>query len=174
MKALAAAAFILMASGAHAQVYKCPGPDGKISYSQAPCPAGGGQMDKGQLQSNTLPSAPAQPQRSTRRGNVQAEGGPKAVVIGGGTPGCPDDNDVRNLEVSANSILLDRYDKAVHAEQVARARACKAPLSASEVTAMREQLKREHLKSMPAAPQQSGSPRAMFCSPAGAGTLYCF
>jgi len=41
------------AATAQAQVHKCPGPDGKLTYSQAPCAtAGGAQMTPSQLRGN--------------------------------------------------------------------------------------------------------------------------
>jgi hypothetical protein len=44
---------LLCNAAAQAQVHKCPGPDGKITFSQAPCTTpGGSQMTQSQLRGN--------------------------------------------------------------------------------------------------------------------------
>lgn len=68
MKSVVIAALILLGTSAQAQVYKCPGPDGKTTYSQAPCSTAGGQaMDQRVLRANTLPPPEARQQDSAAR-----------------------------------------------------------------------------------------------------------
>jgi hypothetical protein len=154
---------LALAGTAHAQAYRCTGADGKVTYSQAPCP-GGRQLDQQQLQSNTIDRTPA----PTAPGGQRRERPAQAVVIGGSKPGCPDETAIRNLEVSASSITIDRYEKAAQAEQVRRARACQPLMTDSEFQARKEAEKRDHAKSLP--PGQ----RPLNCQPNGIGGMTCF
>jgi hypothetical protein len=54
IRSLIAGALLLVgAAAAQSQVHKCPGPDGKLTYSQAPCTTtGGSQLTQSQLRGN--------------------------------------------------------------------------------------------------------------------------
>ncbi len=101
--------------------FKCTGADGKVQYTETPCPAGttGSEL---RLQPNTMDSAamrapPASPSERPAQASLQA---PAAA------PGCPSPLEIRNLETTASSVALGRLEREFMRDEVRRARACAA------------------------------------------------
>lgn len=136
MKHIAIAIFFL-AGAAHAEVFKCPGPNGTTVYSDAPC-GNGVQVNPQQLRANSLPAQRPAAAR-TQAGAFDAS---TAQPV---TPSdCPTAQDVKNLETSASSITLSSIDKQVKQEDVRRAKACQPPLSGDELAAFRASIRPKH------------------------------
>lgn len=117
---------MVIAASATAQIYKCT-VDGKTVYSDAPCP-GARQVDPAQLRANSLPAAPQPRQQSTPMSGPLA---PQPEAAGAASPQrqavttvCPSEQEIRNLETSANSITLGQKEKAFLYAEIRRARAC--------------------------------------------------
>ncbi|MEJ8837762.1 DUF4124 domain-containing protein [Ramlibacter sp. AN1133] len=164
---------LVAAHTAHAQVFKCAGPDGKITYSQAPC-AGAGQLLDARKPSAVPPGELTQRREVERARRGQAaenEPTPDRGSVQEQRPSCLDDREVRNVEAAASSILLDALDREVHGEQVRRARSCRPLMTAAEMQMRKEELRAQRRASRapaPAAPTQ-GAAGPVFSSCDGGG-----
>lgn len=120
MRVLILVLLSVLAAPVHA-AYKCTGADGKVQYTETPCPAGttGSEV---RLQPNTMDSSgtraqPAPQSERPAQANLQAPAG--AAV-------CPSPLDIRNLETTASSVALGRMEREFFRDEVRRARACGA------------------------------------------------
>lgn len=115
-----------LAASSHAQVYKCPAPNGQTAYSDKPC-ASGKQLDDDTLRANTLPTAPSRPAAQAQRQAAPARELPEPQATA-----CATDRDIRNMETSASSTLLSPKEKHLAAIDIQRARACQPIMTAQE------------------------------------------
>jgi len=128
---LAALLLALGATGsAQAQVWKCT-INGKVQYSDQPCPTQGEQLKSHALQGNVIDTsadrAAAERQAAER---TKAEAGANGDQPG--RPGaaqapanvCPSDRDLTAMETKANSISLSPEAKRFIQDEVRRARQC--------------------------------------------------
>lgn len=122
MKTIIFAWLLLLAAAAHAQVFKCPGPDGRTIYSDRACGASQQVVDPNALRANTLPTAP----RATGARPRVEPAGPQAVVINEQRGRCPSELDIKNMETSAASMLLSREDKLMRQAHIDAAKDCRA------------------------------------------------
>lgn len=127
-------AALLLAFGAtgsaQAQVWKCT-INGKVQYSDQPCPTQGEQLKSHTLQGNVIDTsadrAAAERQAAER---AKAEAGANGDQPG--RPGtaqapanvCPSDRDITAMETKANSISLSPEAKRFIQDEVRRARQC--------------------------------------------------
>jgi hypothetical protein len=82
---LLAAIGLLVASAANADVYKCKGPQGQVTYSESPCPGQPSvKMDLRPPIENRDPQPPASPALATTPTGVSAAAAPAAI-----TPSAP-------------------------------------------------------------------------------------
>lgn len=119
---------------AAAQVYKCPGADGKLTYSDAPCSASAQPMDPSKLRGSSL--GPAIPQRhqvdgalpaaAQRQFEVERPSAQRQQAVQQQVAGttCPTERDIRNLETSASSVTLGKKERDFLFAEIRRARAC--------------------------------------------------
>lgn len=118
----------LLASTAQAAtVWKCQ-EGGRVIFSDAPCPSTGKPMDPQRLQGNVLKAerAPArQPQDIDERAPNLSANRAGATSQGPGSV-CPSEQDIRNMEVSANSATRDKKDKAFRRDEIRRAQQCRS------------------------------------------------
>lgn len=118
MRVLILVLLSVLAAPVHA-AYKCTGADGKVQYTETPCPAGttGNEV---RIQPNTLDSsgARAQPAPQSERpaqANLQS---PAAAPV------CPSALEIRNLETTASSVAFGRMEREFFRDEVRRAKAC--------------------------------------------------
>lgn len=106
----------VLAAPVHA-AYKCTGADGRVQYTETPCPAGttGSAV---RLQPNTMDSSGARPQAPPERP------APPEVRSAAAAPVCPGPLEIRNLETTASSVALGRPERDFLRDEVRRARAC--------------------------------------------------
>jgi hypothetical protein len=119
---------------AQAEVWRCKEGDRTV-FSDNPCPKTGKQLDDRVLNGNVLPSAvdrrPAMRNvgpSPIRPEDIPDEAQPRAAQNQGPAVQanvCPDDLEIRNLEVKASSITLGRREKDFLADEIRRARQCR-------------------------------------------------
>jgi hypothetical protein len=122
---------------AHAQMYKCSSPAGKIEYRQSPCEDS--RQTRG-LSGGTTSGIAAMPSHEVQRAlnSSGPEPGPNVTVIGGDRRGVPTERDIKNLETSASSRTLGQKEKRFMEDEVRRAK-----LARENGTAYTEKEKRE-------------------------------
>lgn len=128
---LAALLLALGATGsAQAQVWKCT-INGKVQYSDQPCPAQGEQLKSHALQGNVIDTsadrAAAERQAAERaKAEAGANGDQPARPGTAQAPAnvCPSDRDLTAMETKANSISLSPEAKRFIQDEVRRARQC--------------------------------------------------
>lgn len=115
----ACACWLLCATPAFAEVYKCADAQGKVSYSGTPCAASS-------VRQQAVNASPA----SAGIGGVSSDASstPRANSAPATAPApekfCPSERDISNLENRATSITLDDKARAFIRDEVRRARAC--------------------------------------------------
>lgn len=116
---------------AHAEVWKCT-VDGKVHYSDQPCPTKGEAMPARKLQSNAVDASAdrarvaasttdTEPAAATDRDlNLNRPTGAPAVPASF----CPSDRDITAMETKASSISLSAEAKRFIQDEIRRARQC--------------------------------------------------
>lgn len=138
--ALCAVLLSILAMQAHAQVFKCQMPNGRIEYRNHACEGSGQALIPG----SSAPKRPAPAARGSdsegteatlrRLENIRAGNAgqaPRAVAgsqgyKGGPRQGAPTDQDIRNMEVSLSSKSLSKKEREHIEEEIRRARAAQA------------------------------------------------
>lgn len=143
-----------MAGAAHAQVYKCH-EGGRTVYSDAPC-SGESQLIDSHRAAPAAVRAPA-PVRSVSEPSV-ANSAPVAQQA------CPSEQDIANMQTSASSRFIDRYELQLQQEDIRRAQACRPVMTDAERSAMLQDLK---------AKARASRPRTLTCVGIGGGMATC-
>lgn len=134
-------AAVMLAGTAFGQVFKCPGPAGRVIYSDVPCEGGRSVNTQGnsvapaanpfdRFDARRPPASPSMPSRSPAQ--------------------CPTEQEIRNMKTSASSIRVQGDDATVQAEQIRRAEACQPLMTDAEVLLMKEELRAQRRASRPA------------------------
>ena len=123
--ALALLLGLCVASGAHAQVWKCTA-DGKTHYSDQPCAAKGEQMKPQSLQSNVIDTSADRAAAERSRAATEQQQANAAPPSTQAAPSnyCPSDRDVTAMETKASSISLSADAKRFIQDEIRRARQC--------------------------------------------------
>lgn len=114
---------------AQAQVWKCV-VDGKVQYSDQPCPARGEPMKSRSLQSNVIDTsadrAAIERARAATAEQQAATATPLAAPAAPVAPAnvCPSDRDIAGMETKASSISLSPEAKRFVQDEIRRARQC--------------------------------------------------
>jgi hypothetical protein len=137
-------ALALVAGSAHAQMFKCVLPGGKVEYRGSACD----DVRQDTPIHGAISNVPAMPQRDIEQATraQPAPAGPSMTIIGGEQRrGVPTDRDVKNLETSASSVTMGQKEKRFLQDEVRRAK-----LARDGGTAYSENDKREleHLRSL--------------------------
>jgi hypothetical protein len=129
--ALLAIAFV--SPGARAAVWKCTD-NGRVAFSDSPCPTSGARIDERRLQGNVVQAEHvyASPRGVPEPDNDRVGGGDDrsdrgsngSLYSGSARNVCPAENDIRNMQVKANSITLNREQKQFIYDEIRRARQC--------------------------------------------------
>jgi hypothetical protein len=96
------------------EVWKCQ-TDGKLVFSDVPCPSGGNPIERRKLHANVVQAEPVASSSSER--SIQSERTAQNV--------CPTELDIRNLETSASSNTMGAAERTFLADEVRRARQCR-------------------------------------------------
>lgn len=128
-------ALSLISTGTHAEVWKCKEGD-RVVFSDSPCPKTGAPIDNRKLQGNVVQAQPVYPEspggpeyetdnagRVIRRSERELNSVPYNGPVGNT---CPSENDIRNMQVKANSNTLGRQQKQFMYDEIRRARQCAA------------------------------------------------
>lgn len=118
---------------AHAEVWRCKEGE-RVVFSDTPCPKTGRQLDDRVLNANVLPTERPMPSRPRAPDDTTAYGtggqqvfgpraGPAAPTPRQNT--CPDDLEIRNMQVKSSSITLGRREKDFLEDEIRRARQCR-------------------------------------------------
>lgn len=126
----AVAVLLVPLSAQSGTVWKCKEGD-RVIFSDAPCPSTGTPMQPGKLQGNVVRAQPVPPKphpgsESAATGGI---GTFSASSRGTSQPAgsvCPSEQDIKNMEVSANSATRSKKDKEFRQEEIRRARQCRA------------------------------------------------
>jgi hypothetical protein len=111
--------FLLVANAAHAQMFKCVLPGGKVEYRGSACD----DAKQDTPIHGSVSNVPAMPRQDIRRAVVPTEpSGPTMTVIGGEKPGIPSEREIKNLETSASSRTLSQKEKKFMQDEVRRAK----------------------------------------------------
>jgi len=116
-------------TSAQAQVWKCV-VDGKVQYSDQPCPAKGEPMKSRSLQSNVIDTsadrAAIERARAATAEQQAATATPSAAPAAPVAPAnvCPSDRDIAGMETKASSISLSPEAKRFVQDEIRRARQC--------------------------------------------------
>jgi hypothetical protein len=113
--------FLLCASAAHAQMFKCVLPGGKVEYRGSACDDARQDKPINGAVSN-VPAIPLE-RATTRQPEATA---PSRTVIGGEKPGIPSERDIKNMETSASSISLSKREKLIRQAQIDAAKRLRA------------------------------------------------
>lgn len=113
---------VVLTTLSHAQVYKCTGPGGQVTYADAPCGAGARTLSREALESNTLDASGLRERARAEREAPAPVPAATAMSSGGGI--CPDPLEIRNLETSASSSQLQDREREFLWAELRRARAC--------------------------------------------------
>lgn len=114
---------------AQAQVWKCT-VDGKVQYSDQPCPAKGEAMKSRSLQSNVIDTsadrAAIERAKAAAAEQQAATATPSAAPAAPVAPAnvCPSDRDIAGMETKASSISLSTEAKRFVQDEIRRARQC--------------------------------------------------
>ena len=114
---------------AQAQVWKCT-IDGKVQYSDQPCPAKGEAMKSRSLQSNVIDTsadrAAIERAKAAAAEQQAATATPSAAPAAPVAPAnvCPSDRDIAGMETKASSISLSPEAKRFVQDEIRRARQC--------------------------------------------------
>lgn len=111
-------------------VWKCKEGD-RVIFSDAPCPSTGTPMQPGKLQGNVVRAQPLPPKPHPRSEPAATDGIGTFSASSRGTSQpagsvCPSEQDIRNMEVSANSATRSKKDNEFRQEEIRRARQCRA------------------------------------------------
>lgn len=123
------AAVAMAAPTAQAQVWKCT-IDGKVQYSDQPCPAKGEAMTSRSLQSNVIDTsadrAAIERAKAAAAEQQAATATPSAAPAAPVAPAnvCPSDRDIAGMETKASSISLSPEAKRFVQDEIRRARQC--------------------------------------------------
>ncbi len=104
----------------HAQIWQCL-QDGRVVFSDKPCPQQGAQVDPRKLAPNVAQALPVPPARA-EADPTPARGAPSRSLPANV---CPDDQELRNMETSASSTTLGEPERAFLQDEVRRARQCR-------------------------------------------------
>ncbi|WP_343604092.1 hypothetical protein [Roseateles sp.] len=111
---------------AQAQVWKCT-IDGKVQYSDQPCPAKGEAMTSRSLQSNVIDTsadrAAIERAKAAAAEQQAATATPSAAPVAPANV-CPSDRDIAGMETKASSISLSPEAKRFVQDEIRRARQC--------------------------------------------------
>ncbi len=116
-------------TSAQAQVWKCV-VDGKVQYSDQPCPAKGEPMKSRSLQSNVIDTsadrAAIERARAATAEQQAAAATPSTPPAAPVAPAnvCPSDRDIAGMETKASSISLSPEAKRFVQDEIRRARQC--------------------------------------------------
>ena len=115
----------MVATGAHAQVWKCT-VDGKTHYSDQPCTAKGEQMKPQSLQSNVIDTSADRAAAERSRAATEQQQANAAPPSAQTAPSnyCPSDRDITAMETKASSISLSADAKRFVQDEIRRARQC--------------------------------------------------
>lgn len=116
-----AAGLVAVVAGAGAQpVWKCD-VDGKVRFSDKPCPGSGQPVPERSLQPNVVESLRPETVR-------EALGRPPAASAPAGlpAPACPGDAEIRDMETRGNSTTLGDPERQFMQDEVRRALQCRA------------------------------------------------
>jgi hypothetical protein len=120
------AAGSIAAPTAQAQVWKCT-IDGKVQYSDQPCPAKGEAMKSRSLQSNVIDTsadrAAIERAKAAAAEQQAATATPSAAPVAPANV-CPSDRDIAGMETKASSISLSPEAKRFVQDEIRRARQC--------------------------------------------------
>lgn len=157
----------LLAGSAHAQVFKCPGPDGRITYSQAPCASGGHLLDPQRPRTPEAQSSDsmASPRKPPAASPIRGSASPAAERDAAKT--CLDEREVRNVGTSGSSIHHDTYTKQAWSEQMRRARACEPLMTDVEFDSFKAQAKQQATAARAARPQVRSPTTVTSCDAGG-------
>lgn len=154
-----------------AQVYKCQ-EGGRTVYSQAPCAEGGTLLDRSRAP-QPVQGQPSRPgrlhpdvERALRSGNSNPASAQNTAQPASATATCPSDVDIKNIETSGTSILLDRFDQQVWREQARRARACEPLMSEGDMRTMKAKLQAAE-PAPERKPRGKNQPMVSSCDPGG-------
>ena len=118
---------VAMSATAQGQVWKCV-VNGKVQYSDQPCPAKGEVMPQRALQGNVVDTAADRAAAERARAAAAAEQQSPAAQPSGAPPAsanaCPSDRDITSMETKANSIALSPEAKRFVQDEIRRARQC--------------------------------------------------
>ena len=123
------AAIAMAEPTAQAQVWKCT-VDGKVQYSDQPCPAKGEAMTSRSLQSNVIDTsadrAAIERAKAAAAEQQAATATPSVAPVAPVAPAnvCPSDRDIAGMETKASSISLSPEAKRFVQDEIRRARQC--------------------------------------------------
>lgn len=102
-----------------AEVWQCRDAQGQISFSDRPCPSQGQALDARRLQGNVVeaPRRAAASQPASAATESQARSEP--------VNDCPGDQELRDMEVRANSRSLGDAERAFMQDEIRRVRQCR-------------------------------------------------
>lgn len=116
---------LVLTGAAQAQLRKCTGPDGRVTYSDVRCSTGAAESNV-RANANTLDNSGAR--RQARQEERQRDQEPSQPAPSGATAStsCPSEQEIRNLETSANSITYNdkKKERDFLQTEIRRARAC--------------------------------------------------
>lgn len=128
---LAAVLLAALIGPAQAQVRKCTGPDGKVTYSDFVCAGNTASESRVKENANVIDHSGMREQaeqRPQRQAQQERQAAPSYVANGGatGSTSCPSAQEIKNLETSANSISYDnkKKEREFLQAEIRRARAC--------------------------------------------------
>jgi flagellar biosynthesis GTPase FlhF len=172
MLKLSIALAALLAGFAHAQVYKCPGPNGQTIFSQAPC-TDGSLVDRRKPTSTTEQAARAQQRKQQfDPSTAQPEQAPAPQRVAAPND-CPDDQQYRNLQTSASSVTVSKAEQQKRQVEVEAAARCRA-----NRTSFSEELGRMHDENQARQARQAETRQAVReqlrrCSVIAGGIISC-
>jgi hypothetical protein len=106
-------------------VWKCQ-EGSRVVFSDAPCPSTGKPIAAQRLQGNTMKAEPVRPPQKAGDGYDNGGSANAGVMSTGSTNSCPTEQEINNMEVSANSKTRSRQDVAVRQDEIRRAKQCRA------------------------------------------------
>jgi hypothetical protein len=125
------AAGAMAAPAVHAEVWKCL-IDGKVHYSDQPCPTKGEPLPQRALQGNVVDTSADRAAIAERARAASAEERAAAAAPSGGGAAaqpvssnvCPSERDIAGMETKASSISLSPEAKRFIQDEIRRARQC--------------------------------------------------
>lgn len=125
-----ALALLLSATGAQAQVWKCT-VEGKVRYSDQPCPSKGEPMKARALQDNVIDASADRARLERARSSAAEQAAMAASAAVTTSPAaapanvCPSDQEIAGLETKASSITLSPEAKRFVQDEIRRIRQCR-------------------------------------------------